>query len=171
MEWVQQYELEAKDLIQRNVVWSPSREQLIYLFYGEGNDVVLWQARNFRAGTDHKRRFFTAGTPANVIAQYYSGKTTSTGVIVEDCISGIKVAMSGEGHGIPAFSSTLSTDKIVRLSKMYDRIIVWLDGDKFSEAVKLSNRFKMLGVESRVLHTSFDPKCYNLFEMSTLLHD
>jgi len=169
MEWVGKYDLSASDLIKHNVKWSPSREQLIYLFYGEGEDVVLWQARNFRRGTDHKHRFVTNGTPSQVAAQYHSGEETDTGVIVEDCISGIKVAMSGSGNGIPAFSSSLSTDKIVKLSKRHKRVIVWLDGDKFNEAVKLSNRFKLLGVESRVVHTSFDPKEYNLFEIREIL--
>lgn len=150
-------------------MWSPSREQLVYLFYGESSDVILWQARNMREGTEHKRRFITNGSPANVIATYSGGKGKRKATVVEDCISGIKVAMSGVADGVPAFSAAVSLNKVAGLARLYDEVNVWLDSDKFSEAVKLSNLFKMMGCSSRVISTSFDPKEYNLFEIGTLL--
>src|ERR1700744_2302184 len=83
IEWIQKYGLTVRDLIFRDVGWSKKREQLIYQFYGDGTAGFLWQARNFKAGKTHDKRFFTGGTPADVIAAYYSRKSTDTGCIVE----------------------------------------------------------------------------------------
>jgi hypothetical protein len=165
VEWIAKYELEPQDLIKYHVKWSPSREQLVYLFHGESNDVVLWQARNFREGTTHKNRFFTGGTPEKVVANYRPSQETGTAVLVEDCISAIKIAMSGGGTGIPCFSSSMSNGKLIQIANRYNKVDVWLDNDKFNSSCKLSNRLKLLGCESRVIHTSYDPKEYNLFEL------
>lgn len=167
--WIKQYDLDVTDLIRNNVKWSPSHEQLIYLFYGEdaesGQDdakreVVLWQARNFREGTTHQHRFFTGGTPEDVIAVYPPGQTEGTiGVIVEDCISALKVGKSGF-VGVPCFSSAVSHRKLSRLAKRFDKLIFWLDGDKYKEAQKQERRAQLLGVSTGLIYTELDPKEY-----------
>lgn len=159
IEWIKKYHLTASDLVKHNVKWSPSREQLVYLFYGAGKDVVLWQARNFREGTTHKSRFFTGGTPADVIAAYYPEQATDTAVIVEDCVSGIKCA--GAGYvGVPCFSAAMPKAKLAQLARMYSRCYIWLDEDKLKEAQKLAQQAAFLGMESRVIYTPKDPKEY-----------
>jgi hypothetical protein len=166
IKWVSKYDLDASHLIKYDVKWSKSREQLIYFFYGEDSrDSILWQARNFRSGTTHKTRFFTSGSPEKTLAMYYPQQASDTCVLVEDCVSAIKIAMSGCGSGVPCFSAAMSEAKLTRLSERFKRIVVWLDSDKFGDAVKLSNRAKLLGCESNVLHTSYDPKEYNLLEI------
>lgn len=175
LEWVGKYDLSAVDLIRHNVKWSPSREQLVYIFYGAGKDVVLWQARNFKDGTTHKTRFFTGGTPASVVAAYYPSEKSDTAiivegeassrcqtcVIVEDCISGIKCANSGY-VGIPCFSAAMPKQKLAQIARMFSRCLVWLDEDKLKEARNLATQCAMLGMYSRVIHTPLDPKEYNV---------
>lgn len=160
VEWVQKYGLSVQDLIFRDVGWSKQREQLIYQFYGEGDDVVLWQARNFREGTTHDKRFFTGGSPTDVIATYYSRKSTDTACLVEDCISGIVVANSGVSDGIPCFSAAMPEKKLARLAKMYKKIFIWLDSDKFTEGQKIARQLGLMGVHTRVLYSKDDPKEY-----------
>lgn len=161
VEWISKYDLTPADLIKHNVVWSKSREQLIYRFFGEGKDLVLWQARNFREGVTHKDRFFTGGTPNEVVAAYHSSQSRSTGVIVEDCISAIKVCQAG-GDGIPCFGSTLSDKKLTRLAGLYDRLYIWLDFDKFKESTKMARKAGLLGCSTRTVCTEDDPKIYSL---------
>jgi hypothetical protein len=169
LDWVHQYDLFVPDLLKHNVRWSPRREQLLYIFYGEPNEVVLWQARNFKFGTKHKDRFYTAGTPEKVIATYTPEQgENETAVIVEDCISAIKLSKSGR-TGIPCFGSAMSDGKIARLCKMYEKIFVWLDPDKFKEATKISKKIQMLGSNSRVIHTQYDPKEYSIIEINARL--
>lgn len=162
VDWIAQYGLSVSDLIRHNVAWSKQREQLIFQFFGEGDDLVLWQARNFRAETDHKHRFFTSGTPGDVIAAYYSRQSTNTACLVEDCISGIVIANSGVSDGIPCFSAAMSEKKLARLAKLYRKIYVWLDNDKFNESQKIARQLGLMGVTTRVIHTAEDPKCYPL---------
>lgn len=162
VEWIQKYGLTVRDLIFRDVGWSKKREQLIYQFYGDGTDVVLWQARNFREGTTHKDRFYTGGTPADVIAAYYSRKSTDTGCIVEDCISAIVVANSGVSDGIPVFGAAMPEKKLARLAKLYKKMFIWLDADKFSEGQKMARQLGLMGVHTRVLYSKDDPKEYPL---------
>src|ERR1700743_1455449 len=66
VDWMAKYQISVTDMLRFNVNWSPSREQLIYLFYGADKDLVLWQARNFKQGTSHKDRFFTSGSPEKI---------------------------------------------------------------------------------------------------------
>lgn len=162
IEWIKKYDLKVEDLIRNNIKWSPSREQLVYLFYGRDEEVILWQARNFRDGTTHKSRFFTGGTPEEVIATYPPKQTEGEiGVFVEDCISALKLGLAGF-VGLPCFSSAVSARKLARISKRFDHIVWWLDGDKFKEAVKQEQKTKLLGTDSRVLYTVLDPKDYSI---------
>lgn len=161
VEWAKQYHLGPTDLIRNNVFWSPKNEQLFYIFYGADKEVCLWQARNFRATTTHKSRFFTSGSTADVIAAYYPEQTGDSCCIVEDCVSAIRVSQSGRA-GVPCFSASMPSVKLTRLARMYRRIDVWLDNDKFKEAVGLSQKIQTLGYESRVIHTKDDPKCYTV---------
>lgn len=165
LEWLKKYNVPVETLIRHNVKWSPNREQLVYLFYGSGKDVVLWQARNFREGTGHKDRFFTGGTPADVIAAYYPSESGSqTCIIVEDCISGIVCAESGY-VGVPCFSAAMPKQKLARLRRYYSNVVIWLDEDKLKEAQKLSTQCALLGFHSKVVHTNKDPKEYSKEEV------
>jgi hypothetical protein len=171
VDWMAKYEITVTDMMKHNVKWSPSREQLLYFFYGEGSDLVLWQARNFRQGTDHKHRFFTGGTPETVVAAYYPEQGAgTTAVIVEDCASGIKCAKSGY-TGIPVFGAKMSGSKMNRICKMFETVIWWLDSDKFVPSCKQSNLCKLLGAKSRVINTAYDPKEYSCIEMQELLEE
>jgi len=162
IEWIKKYDLKVEDLIRNNIKWSPSREQLIYLFYGRDEEVILWQARNFREGTTHKSRFFTGGTPEDVIAAYPPKQTEGEiGVFVEDCISALKVGRAGF-IGVPCFSATISPRKLARISKRFDHLVWWLDSDKYKEAIKQKQRTELLGTKSYVIYTELDPKDYSI---------
>lgn len=157
LEWLSKYSIGVPELIKHNVLWSPSREQLIYIFYGAGKDVVLWQARNFRQGTTHKSRFYTSGSPADVLATYYPSEESNTAIIVEDCCSAIKCAEAGFA-GVPCFSAAMPREKLARLRRYYSNVVVWLDADKLNEARKLATQCALLGFTSKVVHTENDPK-------------
>ena len=161
IEWVAKYGLTVVDLIRYKIGWSKKREQLIYQFHGADEDLVLWQARNFREGTSHKDRFFTGGSAANVVAAYYPRQSGSTACIVEDCISAIKCSQAGV-VGIPCLGSAMPEKKLTQISKMYKNVFVWLDSDKFKEAQKIGTQLGMLGCRTKVLYSDLDPKEYAL---------
>lgn len=58
----------------------------------------------------------------------------------------------------PLFGSSIGNDKLSRLVKPFDEIIVWLDSDKLISARNISTRIQLLGKKSRVIFTEMDPK-------------
>lgn len=168
IKWINKYHLTPVELIKNNVFWSPSREQLIYTFYGECKDVVLWQARNFRQGTTHKHRFFTGGSPEAVIAKYNQGESRDTCIVVEDCLSGIKVSYAGY-EGVPCFRSNVSKEKLTRLSRLYKKMYVWLDSDKYNNSQALARQGAMVGMTTKAIYTALDPKEYSIEEIKEII--
>lgn len=162
VKWLGHYQLTPGDVLRHNVTWSPSRQQLYFQFFGESRrDPILWQARNFKQGTEHKNRFYTEGQPNEVVAMYYplEQKNASTAVVVEDCVSAIKIANAGYS-GVPCFGSGMSDTKLRRLAQMFKFIVFWLDHDKFKEATTLSRKIGLMGIKTCMVYTEEDPKCF-----------
>jgi len=170
--WFKVYNLSVIDLLKYNVYWSSSREQVIYVFYGESkDDIILWQARNFRNGVAKAHRFFTTGVPNETVAAYYPDETggEKTAIIVEDCVSAIKVAKAGF-VGVPAFGSGFSDGKLKRLCGMFDQLVFWLDYDKYKESQTLARKAGMLGANVRTNLTVEDPKYFTCDDIKDLIH-
>lgn len=172
VKWLEQYHLSPADVMKYNVVWSESKQQLFFRFFGETpKDLILWQARNFRDGTTHKNRFFTAGLPNEVVAIYYPADKDNkkVAVVVEDCVSAMKVAKSGF-HGVPCFGSGMSDRKLRRLAQMFNHIVFWLDHDKFKEATTLARKVGMMGTKTNMMYTEEDPKCFDTKTIIDSIH-
>lgn len=80
-------------------------------------------------------------------------------VIVEDSLSSLKVGRVT--CSAPLFGSSISNNKLSRLVKPFDEVVVWLDSDKLNSARNISARVQMLGKKSRVVYTELDPKYLN----------
>lgn len=172
--WLKKFDLAPADLMVKNVVWSPSREQVIFQFFGESaKDLVLWQARRMKEGTSHKDRFFTAGLPNEVVALYYpldkDKQNQKVAVVVEDCVSAIKVSKSGF-HGVPCFGSGMSDRKLRRLAQMFNHIVFWLDHDKFKEAQTLARKVGMMGTKTNMMYTEEDPKYFSVKDIQEAIN-
>jgi hypothetical protein len=149
-EWVRKYGLTAEQLIKNNVLYSPSRNQVIFTF----PPTELWQARNF----DREPKYLTSG-PHDAILPIYSQSEADAIVLAEDCLSAIKISYVG-CDSMPLLGSSLSSSKLSRIAKTYRNLVVWLDHDKGSEAHKIARRASLLGMQARVVHTELDPKDY-----------
>jgi len=158
--WVNKYGLTAQDLIKHNVKWSARYQQLIYIYQKMvGGGVGCVQARNFSPNAVSK--YFNQGDATNVLPIYSSTNRNSTLVIVEDSISAIKV--SGYMDSLPLLGSYLPILKTLAIKKLcYDNVILWLDHDKYKNALVISEQFSYLGVDSRVIVTDLDPKEYTM---------
>lgn len=174
--WVNRYGIQVSETIQRNVKWSSRRKQILFCFYDNEQNLILYQARNFHPLA--KQKYYTGGKPEEVLPIYYckkedSGKETTTEVcgtrliIVEDCLSAIKIARQSDS--MPVLGSDLSLTKINRLARLYGAFTVWLDHDMFHKAQRICRRFEALGCEANAVWTELDPKCYNDEEISRVL--
>ena len=179
--WCESFGVGIPELIEHNVLWSVSKKQLIFPFYAEdlkplasaqgGTDgfakPILWQARNFQR-TKATPKYITHGEKEQTIPLFRCLSIERVGsqlpvVIVEDCISAIKVCRLG-GVAVPCLGSTIGRDKLARLravlgvSRPY---VVWLDSNMYDKAQQISQRLSMLGCHTRVVWSKEDPKCYD----------
>ena len=137
-EWLNQYSLTDTEKKLNHLLWSEHWQRLIFPYFVD-DSLVAWQGRSF---TDTKKKWFSQGNLEKVL--YIVGnKGQSTIVLTEDIISAIKVARIPTVCASPIFGSHISTKRILRLSKFYDTIYVWLDKDKEKEATKFSNTIRL----------------------------
>jgi len=164
LSWLEKYGLTVQELYERQVVWSPQRQQLVFLF-----ENGIWQARNF--GEFAKTKYFTQGNVNEHLPVYCrvggSVGDSPTVVLVEDCISAIKIARQQDS--MPLLGSNISHQKLYRLKHFYEEAVFWLDSDKYAEAQKLAQRAKLLGLKTKVIFTELDPKEYNDQTIAKLL--
>lgn len=157
VKWCAKYGITVPEMLKNNIFYSPGWNQLIFTFYAE-EGLVLWQARNFDEHLKKKRKYYTQGDVQKTYPIYHSASTARTLVLVEDCISAIKI--SRKYDAMPCLSSDLSRDKLSNLRHFYDNIVVWLDGNMFDKAQKLSRAAQLLGFSSSAIWTPLDPKEY-----------
>jgi hypothetical protein len=59
---------------------------------------------------------------------------------------------------MPLLGTHIAKDKLMALKEFYSSLIVWLDADKFKEAVHIADTAKWLGFKARAVFTELDPK-------------
>lgn len=161
-EWVSKYGFTAEVLLKNNVVYSPSRNQVIFTWPEYPN---FWTTRNFWHGA--KSKAFHNGEVNDVLTIYSQGES-GTICLVEDCLSSIKCSYVGV-DSMPVLGSAVSPRKLSRVGKRYNNLIVWLDHDKGGEAHKIARRGGLLGMQTRVIHTELDPKEYSYEQLKEYL--
>jgi hypothetical protein len=171
VEWMARFHLDVPTAIRMGIVWSPSRQQLIFQL----GDV--WQARNFGEGGGNSNRprskNFTSGD-VNECLFIYEDRRGPRLVLVEDPVSAIRTALAvPQGASMPLLGSHLATARLNAVAGLYSgpecEVVVWLDSDKLKEARSISDRFNLIDIKSRTIWTELDPKCYSDMEIQKIL--
>lgn len=179
LEWVYKYSITVEELISNDVVYSKSRNQLIFKLPDASNQSPCWQARNFSESA--RTKYYTQGEKEKCFPIYgRSDRNADTGlstteecrplrqsrqpilVIVEDCISAIKIAR--QWASMPCLGSSLSRSKLTALRALVGpstRFVVWLDSNMYDKAQQIAQRLRLLGSKAYVVWTNLDPKCYD----------
>lgn len=167
--WVSKYGISTDELIKNKVYWSNEKQQLIFTFWGNPGELLCWQARNFAAWA--KTKYYTRGKPEHLLPLFQpTGTVTRPLVVVEDCISAIKI--SRYTASMPVLGSSLSPAKLKRMAGLLEAsmgILVWLDGNMYNKAQEMATRLQLLGVEARAVYTDLDPKEYTDIEIQKTL--
>jgi len=170
LEWVQQYGLSAADLIKHRVLWSEMRQQLLFVYKDVyKQDIGCIQARNFRPS---RTKYTNTGDVSNVLPIYYYTKPSEASriVLVEDAISAIKVSKDIWVDAMPLLGSYLPLNKISLLGKRgYSKATVWLDHDKYKEALAIAEKLRFVGLVVDVVKTDLDPKCYTTDQIARFM--
>lgn len=162
--WLARYGITIEEAIRANIKWSPSWEQLTFLFTDENNNVLFTQARNFNSKRSAKQKYYNQGSPAGVLpifrAVYRSESVPARMVVItEDALSSLKIARQCDA--MPALGTHLPARKITALKALnYQTLLIWLDSDKWKEAVEIATMAKWLGLSARTIYTELDPKEY-----------
>lgn len=151
LEWLKGYHLDLFDLIRNRILWSPSRELLIFPYDG------AWQGRYF--GTEDKPKWYSRGHLDDLVHGFNLDKAKSGVILVEDIVSAIRIGRLGFPC-VCLFGSYLSARKMNRLRFLTNKVIFWLDNDKRKESTEQAIRLLEMGIDSDVIVTPLDPKSY-----------
>ena len=155
LEWLSKYEITRQEVIGNDLLWSPSRQMLVFPIRGANNDLLAWQGRSF--GDAGKGKWFSQGPIHNMLHILALDKFPDCGIIiVEDIVSAIKV--SRYAPCMPLFGSELSLQLRLRLRHLTRKLVIWLDEDKWANAVGYAHSMEILGVVTHVIYTEKDPK-------------
>ena len=82
-------------------------------------------------------------------------------MINEDAISAIKVSHFYDS--MPLLGSYLPLTKVAAIKElMYDKVVLWLDHDKYTNAMTIAQQFGWIGFNTKVVCTPLDPKEYTI---------
>ena len=182
--WAAKYEISVTQLLQEGVVYSPSREQLIFTFYGKTGDLLAYQARNLNPVSKAKR-YYTCGDVNNLLPIYpcrfpLSGSINEPQaslinarrlVLVEDCLSAIKTSYVEGLYAVamPLLGSGINLRKLTQLKRFYEVLEVFLDPDMWHKSLNIVKQAQMLGFEARAVQSDRDPKEHDYIQLKELL--
>lgn len=166
VDWIQTYGLTKNDLLNQNVVWSASKDRLIFPFYG-GSSLLAWQGRYF--GDESRPKWYSQGDMKNIFHILGSRKESLDNALylVEDIVSAIK--LSKYVAVMPVFGSVVGMERWNRIKFLpFNKIIVWLDPDKREQSIKEARMGQSIGLNVGVQFAICDPKevsSEDLYEM------
>jgi hypothetical protein len=157
--WLAKYDITVEEAIKHGWKYGPKRDQLVFIFRDEAGNPTVTQARNFWAGA--KSKYYNQGSPEQILPIFRFGAPSRQTklVVVEDSVSAAKIARQCDA--MPCLGSYLPKRKQNALRLLgYEQLVVWLDADKLREARQIADQAKLLGFETKVVHTEKDPKEY-----------
>lgn len=161
--WLDRYDITATEQQRYRMLWSDSKNQLIFPLYNKTNELVAWQGRNFDPAA--KGKYFSQGKIHDLL--YFCGKKGTPVILVEDLLSAIKI--SRISIAMPLFGSEASTALLMRLKAHCGAIIVWLDSDKWRNSQDIVKRSQSIGLPAMSAYTNLDPKEYTTDQIKYFL--
>lgn len=162
--WLRKYHLTNENIFENNILWSASHEMLIFPYFEDGN-LLCWQGRYF---PQRVPKTLTRGSHEQNLLLHYCNNSDSSVCVVEDTVSGIKVSSIMDSCVL--WGSNLSNQKARKLSKLYDHLVLWLDGDKTADMIKFQNRYGWMFKSCKVISTELDPKEHTTEQIKELLY-
>lgn len=162
IKWLQQYGFTHNDRITHRVLWSDYHNRIIFPFF-DNTGLIAWQGRYL--GTENKAKWFSQGYIHDIVVPL--NVTNRCAILVESFISAFVIS---KVHGaIPLFGSQTNAKHLLRLSKLVDKVYVWLDPDKRTESVKINSYASMLGLDTSLIWTDKKPHQMSVEEIKDML--
>lgn len=164
IEWLRKFDLTVSDLPRNLLTWDPATQQAIFEFRDKDGVVCCTQARNFSSERAANRKYDNVGSAYEAFPLFQkenrAGNASLTVVVTEDPLSALKV--SRQVDAIPCLGTNFPVHKITELrNRGYQRVVVWLDSDKWREGRDIADKCKWIGLSATTLLTELDPKAYS----------
>lgn len=88
--------------------------------------------------------------------------------MTEDVVSSLKVGRTTAA--MPLLGTHIANNRLAALKQVYQRLVVWLDEDKWREARQIADAAKLIGFDAKTILTPIDPKEYTDDEIRKLLN-
>lgn len=160
VQWLSKYQINVGTVLGAGLRWDSGREQLVFPFYDREGKLVCTQARNFNPDRASKAKYYNVGEKESHFTIYGKGDVL---VLTEDALSALKI--SPITAAMPLLGTHISKHKLMALKASYSSLIVWLDADKFKEAVTIAQQAKWIGFNARAIYSDLDPKEYSVEEL------
>jgi ribosomal protein S27AE len=159
LKWLLKYNITPEEIANYNIGWHEPDLLVLY------NTNSYWQGRVFSDVTTQKYKSWGQ----KPIVMYGTVMKAVGVVLVEDILSAICVARVPDIIAIPMFGTSCSRELEKHLQKLDIFTYVWLDGDVKKKSIALKNRLKSLGLLTKSILTSKDPKTFTKEEIEELL--
>ena len=159
LKWLLKYNITPEEIANHNIGWHEPDLLVLY------NTNSYWQGRVFSDVTTQKYKSWGQ----KPIVMYGTVKKAVGVVLVEDILSAICVARVPDIIAIPMFGTSCSRQLEKHLQKLDIFTYVWLDGDVKKKSIALKNRLKSLGLLTKSILTSKDPKTFTKEEIEEIL--
>jgi len=162
-----QYGIEDNAIELYRIGYSPRLQRVVLPIY-QGKVPIFWQLRATKP--EQQPKYITSRGRRKPLTILNPGARAL--VLVEDWLSCIKLQLSCTTISICClFGTSLSADKALQIKAQYNKIILWLDGDKAGrEGTKKLH--KALGAPINYvgsIRTEADPKTYNKKQINTMI--
>lgn len=165
LERLDKFSITHKEILANKLGWSQQYERLICPVYSVSGQLLFFQGRSFNP--KEPRKAINFGSPEDTFTILGGNHPSLNVVLVEDIVSAIKV--SRHECCMPLWGSNISNERLVKLAKIADKLIIWLDHDKARYSIARRIKAQSLFDEARSIITLCDPKEYTDFEMKNLL--
>jgi hypothetical protein len=162
LEWVGKYHVTVGEMLKYEWKYSPTVDQLLFIFNRSPlleigtSGIGCVQGRNFRKGS---RKYFNSGSVSEVLPLFQGPDHSRSCVVVEDALSAARIARLSSS--LACLGSYLPARKIMALWALnFRHLVVWLDADKYKEALEIADMAKWIGMTTQVVYTEKDPKEY-----------
>lgn len=168
LSWLTKYGISRQEVEHYGICWNTNTDSLVFPIYNSQKAIIYCQERYF--GSDiHHAKYVTHGSKTQQLAQILNRNAPRTVVLVEDFISAIKVGRVCTSS--PLLGSTIDPNAVRWVTERFNKVRVWLDLDKATQALHEASKLALAIPNTRVIITVLDPKEYSTQEILQKLNE
>jgi DNA primase len=168
--WLYKYNLNDADISYYNIQYSTTLNRVVLPVYDSNMELVYYQARNLGEITARSPKYMNVKARGRKDIYFDVGdieNPTDDCVIVEDILSAIRVGKHLDT--VALLNAYIPDELLLRQLITYEKIILWLDPDKWDRMSRKVKRFRSFNYDVIMIRANQDPKYYTDVEIAEKL--